>query len=357
MNYFYANDPSLPEGPVSRDDLIHLLEQGKVSEKTWVREENSTVWLLLVNISVFESGKILLPPKDTDNPRGGNSVARDIAVGLFVTVVGGIVLALVQRPVEQRRSPLPSQKNVSTAPTSNRHRVQSQAAQVMPTAPSPAHDAAMTNEEPVRQRPIGLAVNEPPTESGAGDTSTPQQGRRDVTSPPAVVPTTVPSTVASKLAFEVPSRLEPQLTDEYWTRELESSMRGQGRITPELHRQHDRAIEASKQGRWGEAQELWADAVEMSLCCGDYLNYNLAVARANGGDWTGAVEPLKTASGFGDLGRSGYALGVVYARLGRWQEAAEALRGVGVYSQYSRRSQTLLSHVEATLKEQWKRGS
>ena len=153
--------------------------------------------------------------------------------------------------------------------------------------------------------------------------------------------------------FHLPSHLEPELVDSYWARELESSILGHGRITPELRKRQLEAVDATTRGDWHEAQQLWESAATQSSCCGDYLNYNLAVARANDGDWAGAIEPLKKACGFGDLDRSGYALGVVYAHLQRWRDAAEILRSVDSYSRYAPPSRQLLAYVEGKLKAEW----
>ncbi len=360
MKYFYADDPARPEGPVSRDNLLQLFERGEISRTTWVREESADSWCRVDSIGILGSESADRKPREPIPTYSGNSIRRDLGVGFAVTIIGGIVVALFQRSTEPQPRPTTIQNNVIAVPSAADDGVRA--------APYPPHVAAAMS--PPLGRGAAVARDDTSVSSisalnsslAGADLNTlqsqderPQGEARPESSKIAVPPS--PSETSSEnysnARFTVPSRLEPQLTDEYWARELESSMRGQGRITPALQKQHLRALEVTKQEKWSSAQELWRAAIEMSLCCGDYLNYNLAVAHANAGDWAAAVEPLKTASGFGDHSRSGYALGVVYVHLGRWKEAAQVLRDVGIYSPYSRDARVLLNHVEAKLKEEW----
>jgi hypothetical protein len=361
MKYFYADNPSKPEGPISRENLLHLFDRGEISDTTWVREEDANSWCRLGSLDIFGAAAIDRQPKELVATYRSNSIRRDLAVGLAVTVIGGIVVAFIQRSSEPHPRPVVIQNNVIAVPQAVDSVVPTKAdAEQLSstTSPTPAPAAAVAREEASIRR--ASEPNSPPTES-AGSASQSQEAhpeRRSLAEPsrsvfPQPAAENASENYASNRGFQVPSRLQPQLSDEYWTRELESSRRGHGRITPALQSIHLRAIEVTKQEKWISARELWRGAIEMSLCCGDYLNYNLAVAHANAGDWAGAVEPLKTACGFGDLGRAGYALGVTYAHLNRWKEAAQVLRGVGIYSPYSRDARLLLDHVETKLKDEW----
>ena len=287
-------------------------------------------------------------------------MVREIVVGLFVTIVGGAVLMVMQRCGEQRQAVPPHAAH--TGPTSSptlaaQQRSPQTTSEDVHSVPKPAP----VDDEPgvtPRSRPtpldsnrtrVGPALAEAPLESSEPSIA----ARSRVQHEPLATP--VAETEDAAADVEVPAHLQPEVTDEYWAREVDSSMHGQGRITLDLQRRQLSAIAALEQGNWMEAQKLLAVQVETSLCCGDYLNYNLAVAKANGGDWEGAVEPLKTAAGFGDYDRSEYALGVAYAHLARWREAAEALRNVGIYGRHSHDAQRLLRYAEGKLKAEWSR--
>ena len=153
-------------------------------------------------------------------------------------------------------------------------------------------------------------------------TNVPHLTSREVVAPPAPAPVAIQKRdgpLPQDSDFQLPSRLEPELADGYWSRELQSSIRGHGRITPELHKRQLQAADATTRGDWQEAQELWEAAVTLSSCCGDYLNYNLAVARANNGDWTGAIEPLKkrAASGTSTAQGTRWGLSMLVSGAGR----------------------------------------